>query len=226
MLRSIVHRSPQAKIITSPKPFSTAKMAPSNILIYLMRRDLRLEDNPIFHELSKAKDSPYTHLLPLYVFPAQQVEVSGFIPKDGGKKSPYPEARSPVGGFWRCGTHRAKFLAESIWDLKEALEGVGSGLEIRVGMVGEVVNKLVEAFAKGEDGKMKVGAVWMTSEEGMEEKKEERDVKKICEVAGAEFKLFTDEKYFIDEYVKLRVYLHSLYYSLCLDPEIFCNEQS
>ena len=179
-------------------------MAPLNILIYLMRRDLRLEDNPVFHEIVQRKDSPYTHLLPLYVFPAQQVEVSGFIPKESGKKCPYPEARSAVGGFWRCGSHRARFMAESVWDLKTTLTEAGSGLEVRVGMLAEVVTTMLEGFAAAaneNDKEIRLGGVWMTNEEGVEEKKEEEDVKKICENAGVEFTLFTDEKYFIDEYV-------------------------
>jgi deoxyribodipyrimidine photo-lyase len=88
------------------------------VVIYALRRDLRLSDNPVFCELSHEflSGSPsFTHILPLYVFPADQVEISGFIPEDAESeatpKSPYPEARSQVGGFWRCGPHRAKFLA-------------------------------------------------------------------------------------------------------------------
>jgi deoxyribodipyrimidine photo-lyase len=67
-------------------------MAPSNILIYLLRKDLRISDNPIFNALITEKDHGFTHLLPLYIFPAQQIELSGFI-KDEDTKSPYPEAR-------------------------------------------------------------------------------------------------------------------------------------
>ena len=173
-------------------------MSASNVLVYLMRRDLRLEDNPVFHELTKQKSSIYTNLLPIYVFSAQQLEVSGFLPKNSKSKSPYPEARSAVGGFWRCGPHRAKFLAESVWDLKEKLEEVGSGLEIRVGVVDEVIKMMLESVSK-EEGGIKIGGVWMTEEEGVEEKKEERDVRKACEGMDIEFQLFKDEKYFIDE---------------------------
>jgi deoxyribodipyrimidine photo-lyase len=197
MLRGIAGASEPS---TAPylRSFSTTKMPASNVLVYLMRRDLRLEDNPVFHELTKQKPLTYTHLLPLYVFSAQQLEVSGFLPQDAATKSPYPEARSAVGGFWRCGPYRAKFLAESVWDLKEKLEEVGSGLEIRVGMIGEVIRKMLEGVAK-EEGETKIGGVWMTAEEGGEEKKEERDVRKACEELRIEFKLFKDEKYFIDE---------------------------
>ncbi len=87
-------------------------------------------------------------------------------------------------------------MAESVWDLKKSLGKVGSGLEIRVGMAGQVIKDLLEGFRKQDT---EVAGVWMTDEEGFEEKKEERDVKKVAQNADTEFKLWTDEKYFIDE---------------------------
>ena len=173
-------------------------MSAPRVLIYLLRRDLRFADNPILHEISKTfqqSQHPYTHLLPVYVFAAQQIEVSGFLSSEADR-SPFPEARSNAAGFWRCGPHRAKFLAESVWDLKNSLAGVGSGLEIRVGMVGQVVVELLEAFQKEST---EVVGVWMTSEEGVEEKREERDARRAAENGKAEFRLWTDEKYYIDE---------------------------
>ncbi|MCJ1311517.1 hypothetical protein MMC25_005189 [Agyrium rufum] len=175
-------------------------MPPARILIYLLRRDLRLADNPIFHEICKScqqSQSPYTYLLPLYVFPAQQLEVSGFL-SPGESRSPYPEARSQAGGFWRCGPHRARFLTESVWDLKKSLEGLNSGLVIRVGMLGQVVKELLDAFAaKSAEGE--IVSLWMTDEEGVEEKREEREVRRAVESKGKDFKLWTDEKYFVDD---------------------------
>lgn len=128
------------------------------------------------------------------MFPSQQVETSGFLSSDT-EKSPYPEARSEVGKFWRCGPLRAKFLAESVWDLKKSLEGIGSGLEVRVGMVGDVVRQVLEQL------KAETVSLWMTFEEGVEEKREEKAVRKEVEGLGKEFRLWTDEKYFIDESV-------------------------
>lgn len=180
------------------RDFSHHKMPDSNILIYLMRRDLRLEDNPVFNALSKSSQSPYTHLLPLYIFSAQQLQVSGFLKDD--QRYPYPDARSDVGGFWRCGPHRARFLAESVWDLKQSLETVDSGLVIRVGMAGDVISSILKRFQNSDSTEpTKIGAIWMTGEEGVEEKREERDVRNACHQAGVEFKLWQDEKYFVDE---------------------------
>ena len=89
-------------------------------------------------------------------------------------------------------------MAESVWDLKKSLEGIGSGLEIRVGMLGQVVKDILDAFRQDEQRAEVIG-VWMTSEEGVEEQREERDVKNVVEGDGKEFKLWTDEKYYIDE---------------------------
>lgn len=193
-------------------------MASRRVLIYLLRRDLRLVDNPIFHDIGtifSQSQHPFTHLLPLYVFPAHQIEISGFL-RSPDDKSPYPEARSQVGNFWRCGPHRARFLAESVWDLKTALEGVGSGLCIRVGMAGQVIRDLLEDFR--EDPQTEACGVWMTSEEGSEEKQEERDVKNAVEEEGTPFKLWPDEKYYVDEYAfSVRFIFPVLFDGLTLD---------
>ncbi len=194
------------------------------ILLYILRRDIRLSDNPVFasasrqvtrqpesipsdthrrdDSLTSEHRSTFTHLLPVYVFNARQVEVSGFLssPSD---KSPYPEARSQVAKIWRCGPHRAKFIAEGTWDLKRTLEGLGcgSGLQIRVGMVGDVVKNVLEYYSKSGGSKGEISGVWMTADESPEEKEEENTVKGIAEQNGVDFKLWNDEKYFIDEYV-------------------------
>ncbi|KAK2000423.1 DASH family cryptochrome [Colletotrichum falcatum] len=169
-------------------------MAATNILIYLLRHDLRTADNPILHHLATASDHGFSHVLPIYVFPAHQIEISGFL--RAGSKSPYPEARSQIGKFWRCGPHRTKFVAQSVWNLRESLDSVGSGLSIRVGKFGDVVADLLQNFA---DKKQKVGAVWMTAEESVEEKRDEKAVSAACEKHGVAFKTWVDEKYFIDD---------------------------
>ena len=173
-------------------------MSSPRVLIYLLRRDLRFADNPILNEVSKTfqqSQHPYTHFLPIYVFAAQQVEVSGFLSSDS-ERSPYPEARSVTGSFWRCGRHRAEFLAETVWDLKQSLEGLHSGLVIRVGLIRHVVKELLVAFKKSNT---ELAGVWMTEEEGVEEKREEGDVRRIAKDANVDFKLWVDEKYYVDE---------------------------
>jgi deoxyribodipyrimidine photo-lyase len=179
--------------------FTVASMSsPSKTLIYLFRHDLRTTDNPILQELARLqqqKQRPFTYLLPIYVFPADQVEVSGFL-RDPADESPYPEARSYVGGFWRCGPHRAKFLGESVWDLKEQLEHLGSSLEIRAGLLADVLRDTLKQL---KDQSIDAAGVWMTAEEGTEEKDQENEARKVAEGAGTELKLWTDEKYLVDE---------------------------
>lgn len=169
-------------------------MAVGKLLVYLLRRDLRVSDNPILHHLATASDHGYTHFLPIYVFPARQIEISGFL-KDG-EKSPYPQARSRVGGYWRCGPHRAKFIAQSVWDLKDGLEGLDSGLLIRVGDFKDVLGHLIQGFR---DNSTNVDTVWMTEELSSEEVAEQDAVATLCSDNGVDFKLWPDEKYFIDE---------------------------
>lgn len=208
------------------------------ILLYILRHDVRLSDNPIFYSasqqidprrtssatanprkrddspLSEHEDSTFTHLLPVYVFPANQIEVSGFLssPSD---QCPYPQARSQIAGVWRTGPHRLKFIAEGVWDLKTRLEGLqcGSGLEIRAGRIGDVVKDILEYYSKDSGGKKDtdVVGVWMTDDAGSEEKADEKVVKSITKQYGVDFKLRADEKYYIDEYVKPHV-LHSMFF--------------
>ena len=162
--------------------------------MYLLRRDLRVSDNPILHYLATTSDHGFTHFLPVYVFPAHQVEVSGFL--KGGEVSPYPPARSHVGKFWRCGPHRAKFTAETVWNLKENLEELGSGLSIRVGSHRDVLEHMINELKNTVPS---VSEVWMTEEPSWEEVEEQESVSTLCSELNIEFKLWKDEKYFIDE---------------------------
>lgn len=174
------------------------------VLILLLRRDLRLTDNPIFHAISQTGNSLRpTHLLPVFVFNATQVEVSGFVSGSGGTTStasPFPEARSRVGGFWRCGPHRAKFLAESVWDMKERLRHhLGSDLVLRVGRPGDVLAALVaelQAAGAGAD----VAGLWMHCALDTEERGEERRVQQALRKLGVDVRLFEDGSYLFGRY--------------------------
>ncbi|KHN98700.1 Cryptochrome, DASH [Metarhizium album ARSEF 1941] len=169
-------------------------MSRGKLLVYLLRRDLRVADNPILHHLATTSGHGFTHLLPVYVFPAHQVEVSGFL-KDG-EPSPYPPAKSQVGKFWRCGPHRAKFTAEAVWNLKKNLEDLGSGLALRLGSAKDVIDHLIKEL-KGTVPS--VNAVWMTEEPSWEEVREQESISALCSEHGIEFKLWKDEKYFVDD---------------------------
>ncbi|KAL8351163.1 hypothetical protein RB601_000736 [Gaeumannomyces tritici] len=163
------------------------------ILIYLLRKDLRVTDNPVLHHLASHKDHGFTHMLPVFVFPAHQMEISGFV-KDGSK-SPYPEARGRVSRYRRCGPYRAKFIAESVWNLKSSFESLDSGLELRAGMLKDVAEGLLDGLEKRGD----TGAVWMTAEVCPEETADEDAVAAVCQQHGFEFQRWVDEKYFVDD---------------------------
>ena len=169
-------------------------MTERNVLIYVIRRDLRVSDNPILHSLATSTDHGFTHLLPLYIFPPHQIEISGFLKE--GQHSPYPEAKSAVGGFWRCGPHRTKFIAQSVWNLRENLQRLGSDLTTRADPFGEVLQSVIN---KVRQKKFKVGAVWMVEEEADEEKRDEAAISALCSKEEVQFGLWPDEKYFVDE---------------------------
>jgi deoxyribodipyrimidine photo-lyase len=86
-----------------------------NILIALLRADLRLHDHPIFSACSSSSDQlkNVTHVLPVYIFDQKYMEVGGIngIQKGdgpGGKGG----AKTRVAGFWRCGVHRVRCVNE------------------------------------------------------------------------------------------------------------------
>lgn len=66
------------------------------ILIALLRNDLRIVDNAIFHaaHLESRVSGRITHVLPVYVFDERQIELSGV---EGYQKVSQKEARTPVG---------------------------------------------------------------------------------------------------------------------------------
>lgn len=165
----------------------------SDTVIWVVRRDLRASDNPLLRYAAFGAPG-FKHLLPVYVFPPNQMELSGFL--EDGAENPYPEARSQLGKYWRCGPHRAKFIGEAVWDLKESLEALGSGLIIRVGPVADVVRDLADGLEKNG---CPVRAVWMTNHQGTEEKADQDAVEALCNDIKAKWNLWFDEKYFIDD---------------------------
>lgn len=169
-------------------------MSKNNILIYLFRHDLRISDNPILHHLASASDHGFTHILPLLVIAPQHLEVSGFL-KDG-KTSPYPPAKNQLSGLWKCGPHRAKFIGETILDLRNSMREAGRPLTIKVGTPCKVVDDIQQNLKQHGQ---KVGAIWAIDEEGTEEKDEEKEVAAVCSKNDIGFKLWTDTKYYIDE---------------------------
>lgn len=94
---------------------SSSSASGRNVLVALLRNDLRLHDHPIFSlcnfdgSSSQATNNkfkkPVTHLLPVYVLDEKFVETGG-LPDIQKKKQ--VEARTRVAGFWRTGEHRVR----------------------------------------------------------------------------------------------------------------------
>jgi deoxyribodipyrimidine photo-lyase len=176
-------------------------MSPPKILIYLFRTDLRVSDNPILHAVQNgsASSDVYSHLLPLYVIPADRITVNGFLKPEFERNQPYPDAVSAVGGVPRCGPFRARFLADSLLDLKESLKAIGSDLVIRPGRAVDVIDAILRHFAADGFARGEVAGVWMTSEETTEEAREQKEIEDLVRSGGKDFRLFSDEKYLVDE---------------------------
>ncbi|KAL7938341.1 DNA photolyase, FAD-binding/Cryptochrome [Trichoderma chlorosporum] len=169
-------------------------MTQDRIVIYLVRRDLRIADNHILHLMSRydiSEQRIHTHLLPVYILPPDQVETSGFL-KDGAR-SPYPPALAENSRVWKCGPHRAKFLAESVWDMKEQLEELKSGLVIRVGRFREILQGILLHYSKSKHD-TPVSSVWMAQGISEDEAKEEQEVLATCYNLGVNHVLFHDRK--------------------------------
>jgi deoxyribodipyrimidine photo-lyase len=75
---------------------------------------------------------------------------------------------------------------------------------MRVGMVDDVVSDIINQYSQldSEDGcKPKITGIWMTKDDGTEEKDELQAVEKIAAKNDIPFKAWADEKFFVDEYV-------------------------
>ena len=91
--------------------------------------DLRLHDNPaLVQTVQSAKKASGAGILPFFCF---DTRIFG------------DEARSSFGSL-KCGPRRAKFILESVADLRQQLESRGSGLVVAYGKPEEVLSKALE----------------------------------------------------------------------------------
>jgi deoxyribodipyrimidine photo-lyase len=87
-------------------------------IIFWFRNDLRLHDNEALLKATKAGN-----VIPVYVFDERQFKETAL-------------------GFKRTGAFRAKFLLESVEDLRNNLRKIGSDLIIRVGKPEEILTNM------------------------------------------------------------------------------------
>ena len=95
---------------------------PARLLLWF-RNDLRLHD----HELLAKAIQAGQEILPCYCFDPRQFGNSSF-------------------GFAKTGSYRAQFLLESIANLKQSLQAIGSDLIIRQGKPDKIIPPLVEKY--------------------------------------------------------------------------------
>lgn len=98
-------------------------MTPKTALLWF-RNDLRLDDHPVLAGLPDSVEA----LLPVYIFDPRQWA---------------PDALTQIP---KAGPHRLQFLLESLQDLKQSLQSLGSDLLIRIGHPEEVIPSLAEVW--------------------------------------------------------------------------------
>ncbi|CDS00413.1 hypothetical protein [Sporisorium scitamineum] len=169
-----------------------------NVLIAVLRNDLRLHDHPIFHLCSDPTPTsnpfaqPITHVLPVYVYDQRHIEVSAFpsllkATSSGGGRGSTQFAKTRELGIWRTGIHRTSFINESVFDLRDRLRGVGSDLALFAGTPESVIPALVrEIRDKGDT----VEGVFLGREINTEEVNVQKRLERVLGELQCPFKLF------------------------------------
>jgi deoxyribodipyrimidine photo-lyase len=128
-------------------------------IILWYRNDLRLHDHEPLHEALKAK----AQIIPLYCFDTRQFGLTSF-------------------GFPKTGNFRAQFLLESVADLRQSLQKLGSDLVIRQGRPEVIIPQIAQQLG--------AEAVYFHEEVTSEELAVEKALSKALKPLGAALKSF------------------------------------
>ena len=110
-------------------------MAARRVVVWL-RNDLRLVDSaPFTRAVALAKSSPSTEVLPVYCFDPRMYGLTNQVFLGKGFGAP------------KTGHYRAKFVLESVLDLKHRLRAIGSDLLILVGQPEDVLPSVLGGAA-------------------------------------------------------------------------------
>ncbi|XP_036377802.1 cryptochrome DASH [Megalops cyprinoides] len=126
-------------------------MSAARTIICLLRNDLRLHDNEVFHWAQRNAE----HIVPLYCF------------------DPRHYLGTYCYNFPKTGPFRLSFLLDSVKDLRATLQKKGSNLLVRQGKPEEVVGDLIRQLGS-------VSAVAFQEEVTQEELDVEKGVKDVC----------------------------------------------
>lgn len=128
-------------------------------IIYWFRNDLRLKDNQaLFSAIGSADE-----IVPVYVFDTRQFEKTKL-------------------GFRRTGALRARFLVESVAELRENIRAKGGDLLIRTGDPEKIIAQLAEDFS--------AEYVYTSKEIAPQEIRIESSLSKNLKTANVDIKLF------------------------------------
>lgn len=137
-------------------------MSRQNILVWF-RNDLRSQDCETLYRAAQLAQQTGVQIFPCYCFDLAQFAHTSF-------------------GFAKTGAFRAKFLIESVADLRENLRSQNSDLIVRIGDPAQVLPELCDQLA--------VGAIYYHAEVTTEEKSIERKLSAICQQQNINFTSF------------------------------------
>jgi deoxyribodipyrimidine photo-lyase len=157
-------------------------MSPKKIIIWY-RNDLRIHDHEALHNAIGEK----AQIIPVYCFDSRQFTTTSF-------------------GFPKTGKYRAQFLLESIQDLRNSLQKLGSDLVLRQGLP----ETEIIAIAK----QLKVDAVYYHQEITAEELAVENQLKQALDAQNISYKVFWGATLYLPE---------DLPFKIDFVPELFTN---
>ncbi|GBO53307.1 cryptochrome [Pseudanabaena sp. lw0831] len=133
-----------------------------NILVWF-RNDLRSHDCETLYRAFQDAAQPGAQIFPVYCFDRAHFDKTYF-------------------GFEKTAAFRAKFLIESVANLRESLRSLNSDLIVRVGNPDQVLPKLAE--------QLEIGAIYYHAEVTTEEKILEKKLDSILKKQNVSFKSF------------------------------------
>jgi hypothetical protein len=123
---------------SSASPRGIASMAQASRTIVWFRNDLRLQDNYVIAEAMRAAKMGH-EIVPIYCFDDRFMSASNVLDRQYHKR---------LAGEAKMGAFRAKFLLESVNDLKSSLKNIGSNLLIYYDRPEHVIPSAQTSFAK------------------------------------------------------------------------------
>lgn len=157
-------------------------MTQKRILIWY-RNDLRVHDREAIHAALRAE----AEIIPVYCFDDRTFGTTSF-------------------GFAKTGSYRARFIVESVRDLRNSLQQLGSKLIVRRGLPENIISAIAQ--------QLKVDAVYYQKEVTAEEIKVEKALEKALSSKGIAIKSFWEATLYL---------LEDLPFSLTEIPELYTN---